>query len=79
MWPVRSAAYERELRAAKEIAIKDAAALRSALIANAPSPMTYATPKPEEVVREDEEIQVFPVRVDPSRIRIVNVEDLFVK
>ena len=36
------------------IVTKDAKALREALISDAPSPITYPTPRPAEVLREDQ-------------------------
>ncbi len=46
---------------------------------NTPSPITYATPKPAEVLEEDRAIQVFPLAVNPDKITIVKVEELFAK
>ena len=57
----------------------DAAGFRQALVNDTPSPITYATPKPAEVLDEDKAIQVFPLAVNPDRIRIVTVDDLFAK
>jgi len=57
----------------------DAAGFRQALVSDAPSPITYATPKPARVMEEDKAIQVFPLAVNPDRITIVKVEDLFAK
>ena len=57
----------------------DAAGFRQALVSDAPSPITYATPKPAGVLEEDKAIQVFPLAVNPDRITIVKVEDLFAK
>lgn len=57
----------------------DAAALREALVNDAPSPITYATPKAEEVLKEDKEIGVFSLPVKPEDVTIVKVEDLFTK
>ena len=64
-----------------EIAIitKDARAFKDALVKDAPSPITYGTPKPESVLNEDKEISVFPVKVKEENIKIVPVADLFVK
>lgn len=59
------------------IVTKDAAALRDALIADAPSPITYKTPKPESVMAEDKEIAVFPVKVNPENVTVVPVTEIF--
>ena len=47
---------------------KDAQSLKEALAADAPSPITYPTPKPEAVLAEDREISVFPLE-DQGRER----------
>jgi zinc protease len=59
------------------IVTKDAAALRDALVADAPSPITYKTPKPESVLAEDREIAVFPVKVSPENVTVVPVTEIF--
>jgi len=57
----------------------NAESFREALLRDSPSPISYATPKPASVLKEDEEIQMFPVKVRPRDIRVVGVEDIFVK
>jgi zinc protease len=57
----------------------DAAGFRDALVNDTPSPITYATPKPAEVLEEDKAIQAFPLKVNPDKIKIVKVEELFAK
>ncbi len=56
---------------------RDAAALKEALVSNAPSPITYATPKPAEVLEEDKEIATYPVAVRPENVEIVPVDSVF--
>lgn len=58
---------------------KDAESFRKALVEDAPSPITYATPKSDHVMKEDVEIVKFPVKVKPENIRIIPVTDLLVK
>ncbi len=58
---------------------KDAEKLKEELINNAPSPITYSTPKPNEVLEEDKLIATFLLKVKPENIRIVNIENMFVK
>jgi zinc protease len=58
---------------------KDAASFKEALVNNTPSPITYKTPKPESVLKEDKVIEVFPVRLQPDHIGVVPVTELFVK
>lgn len=61
------------------IVTKDAQMLKEALVADAPSPITYATPKPETVLNEDKEIIVFPVKVSAENVKVVSVKELFEK
>ncbi|MEJ2719785.1 MAG: pitrilysin family protein [bacterium] len=55
----------------------DAAGLRDALVANAPSPITYESEKPAEVLEEDKKIEVYPLAVKPEDVKIVKVEAMF--
>jgi zinc protease len=50
-------------------------ALQQRLEEEAPSPMSYPVPQPDEVEADDREIEV--LKLAPSSIRIVDVEDLF--
>ncbi len=58
---------------------KDAAALKTALEDDSPSPITYATPKPQEVLEEDAKISVFPLKIPAEKITVVPVAELFVR
>ncbi|HEX5045956.1 MAG TPA: insulinase family protein, partial [Gammaproteobacteria bacterium] len=55
----------------------DAAGLRTALMADAPSPMEYDTPKPDAILAEDKEIAVVPLKIDANRVTIVPVAAAF--
>ncbi len=57
----------------------DAAALKEALVSDAPSPITYATPKPDSVLDEDKAIGTFPLKIRADDVTIVPVEELFVR
>ena len=59
------------------IVTKDAKALREALISDAPSPITYPTPRPAEVLKEDQEIIKFPLHIRPENVRIISGKTLF--
>jgi zinc protease len=61
------------------IITKDAASLKDALVNDTPSPITYATPKPEAVLKEDVEIAKFPVKVKPENIKIVPLSEVLVR
>jgi zinc protease len=56
---------------------RDAEALKEALVTNAPSPITYASEKPATILEEDKEISVYPLRLTPERVKIVDVDELF--
>lgn len=56
---------------------RDAEALKQALVADAPSPITYATPKSDEVLAEDQQISRFPLKIRAEDVKIVPVETLF--
>jgi zinc protease len=61
------------------IVSEDADKLAEALASDAPSPITYATPKPPEVLEEDKAIQAYPLHIAKDAIRIVPVEQVFAK
>jgi len=56
---------------------QDAESLIEAFVTNAPSPVTYSTPIPSEILAEDEEIAVFPLPFYRENIRVVAVDDMF--
>ena len=55
----------------------DAAGLRAALTSDAPTPVTYSTPKADEVLKEDREIAAVPFAVSAERIGSVPVTEAF--
>ncbi len=60
------------------IVAADGAALRDALLAGKPTPITYQTATTrEDLLSEDREIESYPLPVDASRIRVVSARDLF--
>ncbi|RMI09243.1 MAG: insulinase family protein [Calditrichaeota bacterium] len=56
---------------------RDGEALKDALVNNTPSPITYSSPKPPEILEEDKEIAAYPLSVDPEDVIIVPVEEVF--
>lgn len=58
---------------------KDAQSLKDALVNNTPSPITYQSPKPDNIMAEDKEISTFPLNIKAENVRIVPVADLFLK
>ena len=62
----------------KAVFVTDQAeALKKALVENQPSPIQYNAPKPEEILKEDQEIAAFPLHVRPRDVEIVPVEKVF--
>ena len=55
----------------------DAANLRTVLASDAPTPITYATPKPDEILAEDREIAALPLALRADCIEIVPVAEAF--
>ena len=54
-------------------------ALADALAAGTASPMTYATPKPQSVLDEDQLIQAYPLKLRRDQIKVVPVDQMFQK
>jgi len=58
----------------------DAESLKNDIIANAPSPITYANPNmPARILEEDKIIQVFPLDFKPEKVRLAPATDFFQK
>ncbi len=51
--------------------------LATAIGANAPSPITYDTPKPAEVTREDAEIAAYQLPVRAEDVRVIPLAEVF--
>jgi zinc protease len=58
---------------------KDAAGLAAALTKKAQSPISYPTPKPPEVLRDDEAISRALLSMDPARVRVVPADDVMAR
>lgn len=56
---------------------EDAEAIKDILINNTPSPITYQTPKPDEVLKEDKLIEAFPLTILPGNIKIIKIDEIF--
>ncbi|HEX8336810.1 MAG TPA: pitrilysin family protein [Pyrinomonadaceae bacterium] len=56
---------------------KDAASLRDAIVKGTPSPITYNSPKPPDILAEDKVIQNYKVNVRPDHVVIVPVDKVF--
>lgn len=56
---------------------KDAESLRDALVKGTPSPITYNSPKPADLLAEDKIIEKYKVNVRPEQVVIVPVDKVF--
>jgi zinc protease len=58
---------------------RESEALRDAIAAEKPSPITYNAPKPQEILDEDKVIEVFPLGIPAANATIVPVEEVFAR
>lgn len=56
---------------------KNCEALRSRLLADEPSPITYNAPKPTEILEEDKIVAAWKLNLKPENVRIIPVEKIF--
>ena len=59
------------------IVTKEGAKFRDAILKNAPSPITYNSPKPTAIVDEDKVIQAYRINVKAEDVVVVPVERVF--
>ena len=59
------------------IITKDAEALRDAILKGTPSPITYNSEKPADLLAEDKIIQTYKINVRPEQVAVVPVERVF--
>jgi zinc protease len=55
----------------------DGKALRDRLARGAPTPITYNSPKPKDIMDEDKIIEAYPLRIKPEDIVVVPAERIF--
>ena len=56
---------------------KDGQAIRDAILKSTPSPITYNSPKPKEIMDEDKVIQTYKIAVKPEDVVLVPVAQVF--
>jgi zinc protease len=56
---------------------EDAEGLKEALVNSEPSPITYESEKPAEVIEEDKDISTYPLTVAPENVTIVELDTVF--
>ena len=59
------------------VVTRDAEAFRDALLGGEPSPATYNAAVTEEIRAEDALIEGFDLAINPDRVRVVRVEQMF--
>jgi hypothetical protein len=56
----------------------DTDALKRALVSNAPSAVDYSPiSKPEEVLKEDKEIECYPLKIKAESVTVIPAEEVF--
>jgi zinc protease len=55
----------------------DAQGLQRALVSGAPTPISYETPKPPEILAEDQKIAAFPLGISADAVSVVPVAEAF--
>jgi zinc protease len=55
---------------------KDAEGLRDAIVKGTPSPITYNSPKPDDIMAEDKLIEKYKIR-PPAQVTVVPVDKVF--
>jgi zinc protease len=59
------------------VVTKNGEAFRDAIVKNIPSPISYNSPKPKEIMDEDKTIQAYSVNLKPENVAVVPVEQVF--
>jgi zinc protease len=75
-----NAAVKKHLRAERLqiVAVADdVEALSRQLLSGDPSPMTYNSPKPEEILAEDKIVERYPIPIKPEWMKVVPVSSVF--
>ena len=73
-------AIRRHLRSDRMIVVaiaEDAEGLKSKLLSSDPSPMTYNSPKPDDIVAEDKIVSSWNLRLKPEAVRIIQGDTVF--
>jgi zinc protease len=59
------------------IITNEAEALRDSIVKGEPSPITYNSPKPDEIVAEDKTIEKYPIPTKPEWVEILPIDRVF--
>ncbi|MDA1093335.1 MAG: pitrilysin family protein [Acidobacteria bacterium] len=77
-----NAAVKRHLQAENlgiAVVTREAEAFRDALLSDESPSVTYNTEVDEDILAEDERIKSYPLAINPDRVRVVPVEQMFVE
>lgn len=58
---------------------QNAASLKEALVNNAKSPKTYQVQKPENILKEDAEIETYPLEIKAENVTVLKADEMFVR
>jgi zinc protease len=75
-----NAAIKRHLKSDRMrivVVTKNGEAFRDTIVKNTPSPISYNSPKPKEILEEDKAIQGYNVNVKPQDVVLVPVSEVF--
>ena len=61
------------------VVTKDAQAFKEAAVANKPSPISYTSPPPKEILEEDKLIESYKLNFNPKHVEVVPVDQVFQK
>ncbi|HKP11175.1 MAG TPA: pitrilysin family protein [Blastocatellia bacterium] len=61
------------------VVTKDAQAFKDAAVSNKPSPISYTSPPPKEILEEDKLIESYRLNFNPRRVEVVPVAQVFQK
>ncbi len=59
------------------VVTRDAEAFKSTVVDNRPSPISYASPPPKEILEEDKVIEKYSLKINPSAVEVVPVDRVF--
>lgn len=59
------------------VVTQDAASFQEALVKNTPSPITYDSPKPDKIMKEDKIIQNYPLEIKAENVTIIPTDKIF--
>ncbi len=61
------------------IVTKDGAALKKTLVEGGPTPPTYDSPKPKEILEEDKTIEALPLHLKDTDVTVIPVDKMFAR